>query len=193
MRGKVMPIFSNAFLEQMRNNLENMSDTKVLYVIKGCLKNLALAKNAMRAQNPKSRFLEQFILPSQLFEYDIPVPNQPFLVAQNRLNCNLFQYWTSKHDMHTYGTFRAGFADFFTSEITYYLLISNLFIYTSWFWFTLYELIKWKVCKKSFRMSYKDFGNFQLPKAKFGDQKKLHLQCNQGMWMTPGTFLWKNE
>ena len=44
---------TNAFLEQTRNNLENLSDTKVLYVTKGCLKNLARAKSALRAQNPK--------------------------------------------------------------------------------------------------------------------------------------------
>ena len=33
--------------------MENLSDTKFFYVIKGCLKNLARAKNALRAQNLK--------------------------------------------------------------------------------------------------------------------------------------------
>ena len=48
--GEIIHIFNNPFLEKIMNNLENLSDTKVLYVIKSCLKNLARVKNAMRAQ-----------------------------------------------------------------------------------------------------------------------------------------------
>ena len=50
MRGWVSPIFTNAFLEQIKNNMQNLSNTKVFKVTKGCLKNLARAKNKMRAQ-----------------------------------------------------------------------------------------------------------------------------------------------
>ena len=53
------PKVTNVLLEQIKENLENLSDTKVLCVTKGCLKNLVRAKNAMRAQNRKTRFLEQ--------------------------------------------------------------------------------------------------------------------------------------
>ena len=48
--GAETPFFTNAFLEQIKNILENLSDTKVLYLTKGCLENLARAKNEMRAQ-----------------------------------------------------------------------------------------------------------------------------------------------
>ena len=47
------PFLTNAFLKQTKNNLKNLSDTKVLYVTKGCLQNLARAKSALRAQNLK--------------------------------------------------------------------------------------------------------------------------------------------
>ena len=50
MRGWVRPIFTNAFLEQIKNNMQNLSNTKVFKKTKGCLKNLARAKNKMRAQ-----------------------------------------------------------------------------------------------------------------------------------------------
>jgi len=43
-------ILTNAVLEKMRNNMENLSNTKVSNVTKGCLKKLAHAKNEMRAQ-----------------------------------------------------------------------------------------------------------------------------------------------
>ena len=59
----VRPILTNVFLEQMRNNMENLSNKKVFKVTKGCLKNLARAKNEMCARKNKSRFLEQLILP----------------------------------------------------------------------------------------------------------------------------------
>ena len=45
---------TNAFLEQIRNNLQNLSDIKVFSVTNGCLKNLARAKNTMRAQKDKN-------------------------------------------------------------------------------------------------------------------------------------------
>ena len=60
--GGARPILTNAFLEQIRNNLENLSDTKVFNVTKGCLKNLESAKIAPRARNLKKSFLEQLIL-----------------------------------------------------------------------------------------------------------------------------------
>ena len=43
-------ILTNAFLEQMRNNMENLSNTKVSNVTKSFLKKLARAKNEMRAR-----------------------------------------------------------------------------------------------------------------------------------------------
>ena len=46
----VTPILTNAFLEQIKNKMQNLSNTKVFKVTKGCLKNLARAKNKMRAQ-----------------------------------------------------------------------------------------------------------------------------------------------
>ena len=58
---------TNALLEGIRNNMKNLSNTKVFKVTKGCLKKLARAKNEMRAQNAKSRFLEQLILPPLQF------------------------------------------------------------------------------------------------------------------------------
>lgn len=45
---------TNAGLEQTKNNLQNRSDTKVLYVTKGFLKNLARMKNVMRTQIKKN-------------------------------------------------------------------------------------------------------------------------------------------
>ncbi len=51
--GGQTPKVTNAFLRQIRNILENLFLPKVLYVTKGCLKNLARAKNEMRAQNRK--------------------------------------------------------------------------------------------------------------------------------------------
>ena len=46
------------FLEQARKNLENLSDTKVLYVTKGCLENLARVKSALRVRKTsKKKFI----------------------------------------------------------------------------------------------------------------------------------------
>ena len=53
-RGGHTPFLTNAFLEQTRNNLENLSDTKVLYMTKCYLKNLSRAKSALRARNLKN-------------------------------------------------------------------------------------------------------------------------------------------
>ena len=50
--GGASPILTNALLEQIRNIIKNLFLPKVLYVTKGCLKNLGRAKNALRAQNP---------------------------------------------------------------------------------------------------------------------------------------------
>ena len=66
-----------------------------------------------QAKKNKSRFLEQQILPPYLiFSYIIQVRNQPCRGAQNSLNRDSFQYLTPKHDVHTSGTLRVGFADF---------------------------------------------------------------------------------
>ena len=51
--GGYLPFSTNAFFEVTKNNLENLSDGKVLYVIKGRPQNLARAKSALRAQNLK--------------------------------------------------------------------------------------------------------------------------------------------
>jgi len=58
MRGWVSPILTNAFLEQIKNNLKDISDIKVSHVTKGCLKNLARAKNAMHVQKRKKSIFE---------------------------------------------------------------------------------------------------------------------------------------
>ena len=47
------PFSTIGFLEEIRNNLENLFLPKVLYVTKGCLKNLARAKSALRARDLK--------------------------------------------------------------------------------------------------------------------------------------------
>ena len=146
MRGGARPILTNAFLEQMRNNLENLLNTKVFKVTKGCLKKLARAKNEIRAQKNKSRFLEQLILPTPpIFRNCVPAPNHAFRGAQNSLNRHLFQYLTLKQDLHT---LRAGFAEFRPQKFLYYL--SKLLKYASVLFFTLHELKKWKVWKKSY-------------------------------------------
>ena len=104
------PILTNAFLEQTMNNLENLSDTKVLYVTKDCLRNLARTKNATRAQK-LDFWRNSFYLPP-IFRNCVPTPNQACRGAPNSLNRDPFQYLTPKHDVHTSGTLRAGFADF---------------------------------------------------------------------------------
>ena len=43
-------ILTNVFLEKMRNNMENLSNTKVSNMTKCCLKNLVRVKNEMRAR-----------------------------------------------------------------------------------------------------------------------------------------------
>ena len=97
-------------LEQIKNNL---SDIKVLYLTNGCLKNLAHAKNAMCAQNLKNSMFGaiNFTFPP-IFRNCVPASNQACRGAQNSLNHVPFQYLTSKHDVHTSGTLRIGFADF---------------------------------------------------------------------------------
>ena len=120
--GGVTPILTNAFLEQIKNNMQNLSNTKVFKVTKGCLKNLARAKNKMRAQKNKSRFLEQLILPPPpIFRNCVPAPNHAFRGAQNSLNRDLFQYLTLKHDLHISGTLRAGLAEFRPQKFLDYL------------------------------------------------------------------------
>jgi len=52
--GEMSPILTNAFLQQIRNSLKHLSNSKVLYVTKDCLKNLARARNAMYAQKRKN-------------------------------------------------------------------------------------------------------------------------------------------
>ena len=71
------PFLTNAFLEQTRNNLENLSDTKVLYVTKGYPKNLARAKSALRARNLKNFVFgaTDFALPNHLPHDDEAKPN----------------------------------------------------------------------------------------------------------------------
>ena len=51
--GGVKAILTDAFLEVIKKNMENLFLPKVLYVTKGCLKNLARAKSALRARNLK--------------------------------------------------------------------------------------------------------------------------------------------
>jgi len=48
--GGPRPISTDAFLEVKMNNLENLSNTKVLYVHEECLRSLVRAKGALRAQ-----------------------------------------------------------------------------------------------------------------------------------------------
>ena len=51
--GGANAIFDYSFFRSQKKNMENLFLPKVLYVTKGCLKNLARAKNVMRAQNRK--------------------------------------------------------------------------------------------------------------------------------------------
>ena len=60
MAERKISFLSNTFLAQIEENLENLSDTKVFYVIKSCPKNLARAKYVVHMQkrkNAKPRFL----------------------------------------------------------------------------------------------------------------------------------------
>ena len=85
---------SNAFLEQTRNNLENLSETKVLYVTKGCLEKLARAKSALRAQElKKSLFGATDLYPPQVLDHGVPVPNQPHGGAQNNVKIIGIFFW----------------------------------------------------------------------------------------------------
>ena len=72
--------------------MENLFLPKVLYVIKGCLKNLARAKNAMRAQNRKKSIFGAIgaYLPPQVPDHNVLVPNHTCRGAQKFLNRNLF-------------------------------------------------------------------------------------------------------
>ena len=66
----------------------------------------------MRAKRKKSIFVAiNFPLPRQVQAHSVLVPNQRCRGAQNSLNRDPFQYLTSKHDVHTCGTLRAGLAD----------------------------------------------------------------------------------
>ena len=81
--GGVKPIFTNAFLEQIRTIMENLSNTKVFKLTKGCLKKLARAKNALRAHKIKIAFLEQLIssppykYKTIVFQYQTKHPEVP--------------------------------------------------------------------------------------------------------------------
>ena len=51
--GGSRPFSTIVFKKVTKQNKENLSDTKIFYVTKGCLKNLARAKSALRARNLK--------------------------------------------------------------------------------------------------------------------------------------------
>ena len=51
--GGSRPFSTIVFKNVRTQNMENLSDTKIFYVTKGCLKNLARAKSALRARNLK--------------------------------------------------------------------------------------------------------------------------------------------
>ena len=53
MGGGSRPFSTIVFKKVTKQNKENLSDTKIFYVTKGCLKNLARAKSALRARNLK--------------------------------------------------------------------------------------------------------------------------------------------
>ena len=93
---------TNAFLDQTRNNLENLSDAKVLYMIKGCPKNLARAKSALRAQNLKKSifgatdFTPPF--PSSLPHHDQVKPNLQMSSKEFEMCSKIF--CDLKHDLN---------------------------------------------------------------------------------------------
>ena len=60
--GGSRPFSTIVFKNARTQNMENLSDTKIFYVTKGCLKNLARAKSALRTRNLKKSFLKQLIL-----------------------------------------------------------------------------------------------------------------------------------
>ena len=121
--------------------MENLFLPKVLYVTKGCLKNLARAKNVMRAQKRKNAIFGAInFTPLQVPDHSVPVSNQACGGTQNSLNRDLFQYLTSKHDVHTSGTLRTGFADFLPQKFLPFL--SNLLKYAYLLFFTVHRLKK---------------------------------------------------
>ena len=96
--------------------------------------NLTPTKMALAFVNSR-KFLTSNIIgatnldPPQLVEYCMPVPNQTCGVAQNILKRDLLEYWTSKHDLHTYGALRAGLIDFSPQKFPYH--VSDLLKYAS--------------------------------------------------------------
>ena len=111
--------------------MENLFLPKVFYVTKSCPKKLARAKKIMRAQKRKKSIFGaiNFAPPPQLFESGVLIPNQACGIAQNSLKRDLLEYCIFKHDMHTYGTLRAGFVDFSPQKFSCHL--SDLLKYAS--------------------------------------------------------------
>ena len=102
---------TNAFLEQARNNLENLSDTKVLYVIKGCLENLARAKSALRAQKlKKSIFGATYLCPPSHLPHDDEVKPNLQMASKESETCAIF-LCKLKHDAKTKATRSYGAAE----------------------------------------------------------------------------------
>ena len=95
---------------------------------KGCLKDLARAKNVMRAQKRKNAIFGAInFTPLQVPDHSVPVPNQACGGTQNSLNRNPLQYLTSKHDVYTSGTRKAELVDFLLQKFLH--LLNNLFKY----------------------------------------------------------------
>ena len=96
MRGGATPIFTNAFLEQIQNILENLSNAKVFNVIKYCLKKLARAKNEMRAQKRKKSIFGATNFappPFKIFSNAILIPNQACRGPQIAWTAIHFNIW----------------------------------------------------------------------------------------------------
>ena len=98
--GGYSPFSTIVFLEVRTTILENLSDGKVLYVIKGCPKNLVRAKSALRAQNlRKTIFGATDLYPPMLVFHIVIKKNQhcKCLLDSLKILQNFFQ--ALKHDL----------------------------------------------------------------------------------------------
>ena len=86
------PFSTIRFLEVRKKNMENLFLPKVLYVTKGCLKNLARAKSALRARNSKKPVFGAIDLcpPPQVPSHILTKQNQFCRYLPNSLKCAQF-------------------------------------------------------------------------------------------------------
>ena len=108
--------FSTIVFKNVRTqNMENLSDTKIFYVTKGCLKNLARAKSALRARNLKKSIFGAT-------DFDPPPKYPPTSSSSKTKFSDVFQivwnvlkifFCNLKHDLNTKATGIYWAAEFF--------------------------------------------------------------------------------